>query len=171
VLLVTAMTSIVTTGLTVTSFSGLAYLVVLAGSVGFVEEVTFRGFILRAWLKKGTTTAVVVSSALFSLAHLTQLMGGQSVYATALQCVFSFVLGLALALVVVRTQSLFGVIAFRALFDFVQLVSTSPGASVSSSSVTGLPLVGAFCSTAILVVFVAWLVKKPAGTAPVLSTQ
>jgi membrane protease YdiL (CAAX protease family) len=159
VLLVTASASIAASGITVTSVTNLAYLVLLAGSVGFVEELVFRGIILRAWLTRGRSRAVLASTALFSLAHLTQLMGGQSPSATALQVAFSFVLGLALALVVVRTASLWEVIAFHALFDFVQFVSTEPSASVSSSSLAGLPMAGTVLSTLILGGYVAWLVK------------
>jgi membrane protease YdiL (CAAX protease family) len=164
VLLVTAIASLAASGITATSVANLAYLVVLAGSVGFVEELVFRGIILRAWLARGRNKAVLASAALFSLAHLTQLMGGQSPYATVLQVAFAFVLGLALALVVVRSSSLWEVIAFHALFDLVQFVSTEPSASVSSSSLAGLPLAGTLLSTLILGGYVAWLLK-PAGRA------
>jgi membrane protease YdiL (CAAX protease family) len=107
--------------------------------------------------------AVGVSTALFGLGHLMQLMGGQSALGTALQIVFSLVLGLALALVVVKTWSLWGVIVFHALFDFVQLVSTSPTASVTDSSLYSVPMIGTLMCTIILGFYVVWLIRIPAS--------
>ena len=164
VLAIAAVTSIATSGITVSSVSNLIYLVLLSLSVGFVEELLFRGIIIRAWLKKGVYVAVGVSTALFGLGHLMQLMGGQSAYGTVLQILFSLVLGLALALVVVRTWSIWGVIVFHALFDFVQFVSTSPTASVTDSSLYSVPMIGTLVCTIILGFYIVWLVKIPASS-------
>lgn len=168
VLVITAVASIATSGITVSSISNLVYLVLLSLSVGFIEELIFRGVIIRAWLKNGVYAAVAVSTALFGLAHLMQLMGGQSTYGTILQIVFSLVLGLALALVVVRTWSIWGVILFHALFDFVQLISTSPTASVTDSSLYSVPMIGTLICTIILGFYIAWLVRIPASSPPIL---
>ena len=164
VLAITAVASIATSGITVSSVSNLIYLVLLSLSVGFVEELLFRGIIIRAWLKKGVYVAVGVSTALFGLGHLMQLMSGQSAFGTVLQIVFSLVLGLALALVVVRTWSIWGVIVFHALFDFVQFVSTSPTASVTDSSLYSVPMIGTLVCTIILGFYIVWLVKIPASS-------
>ena len=159
VLAITAIASIATSGITVSSVSNLIYLVFLSLSVGFIEELLFRGIIIRAWLKKGAYVAVGVSTALFGLGHLMQLMGGQSAFGTVLQIVFSLVLGLALALVVLRTWSIWGVIVFHALFDFVQLVSTSPTASVTDSGLLSVPMLGTLVCTIILGWYIVWLVR------------
>jgi membrane protease YdiL (CAAX protease family) len=94
-------------------------------------------------------------------------MGGQSTYGTILQIVFSLVLGLALARVVVRTWSIWGVMLFHALFDFVQLISTSPTASVTNSSLDSVPMIGTLICTIILGAHIAGLVRFPAGSPPV----
>lgn len=172
VLAITAVASIATSGITVSSFTNLIYLVLLSLSVGFIEELLFRGVIIRAWLSKGVYVAVGVSTALFGLGHLMQLAGGQSAWGTALQILFSLVLGLALALVTVRTWSIWGLIVFHALFDFVQLVSTSPTASVTDSSLTSLPMIGTLVCTIILGFYIVWLVRIPASSPPaVVPTQ
>lgn len=163
VLAIAAVTSIATSGITVSSVSNLIYLVLLSLSVGFIEELLFRGIVIRAWLKKGVHVAVGVSTTLFGLGHLMQLMSGQSAFGTVLQIVFSLVLGLALALVVVRTWSIRGVIVFHALFDFVQLVSTSPTASVTDSSLHFVPMIGTLVCTIILGFYIVWLVRIPAS--------
>jgi membrane protease YdiL (CAAX protease family) len=167
VLAITAAGSIATSGITVSSVANLIYLVLLSLSVGFIEELIFRGIILRAWLKKGVSVAVGVSTALFGVAHLMQVMGGQSAFGTLLQILFSLVVGLALALVVVRTWSLWGVIIFHALFDFVQLISTSPTASVTDSSLSSVPMIGTLVCTIILVLYIVWLARIPASDPPV----
>jgi membrane protease YdiL (CAAX protease family) len=166
VLAITAVGSIATSGITVSSVANLIYLVLLSLSVGFIEELIFRGIIIRAWLKKGVSVAVGVSTALFGVGHLMQLMGGQSAFGTLLQIVFSLVVGLALALVVVRTWSMWGVIVFHALFDFVQLVSTSPTASVTDSSLYSVPMIGTLVCTIILGFYIVWLVRIPASAPP-----
>jgi membrane protease YdiL (CAAX protease family) len=165
VLAITAVGSIATSGITVSSISNLIYLVLLSLSVGFIEELLFRGIILRAWLKKGVYLAVGVSTALFGVAHLMQLMGGQSAFGTLLQIVFSLVVGLALALVVVRTWSIWGVIIFHALFDFVQLISTSPTASVTDSSLDSISMIGTLACTIVLAFYIVWLTRIPANPA------
>jgi membrane protease YdiL (CAAX protease family) len=150
----------------VSSVANLIYLVLLSLSVGFIEELLFRGIIIRAWLKKGVSVAVGVSTALFGVAHLMQLMGGQSAFGTVLQVLFSLVLGLALALVVVRTWSMWGVIIFHSLFDFVQLISTSPTASVTDSSLDSISMIATLVCTIILVLYIVWLVRIPANSPP-----
>jgi membrane protease YdiL (CAAX protease family) len=168
VLAITAVGSIATSGITVSSISNLIYLVLLSLSVGFIEELIFRGIIIRAWLKKGVYMAVGVSTGLFGVGHLLQLMGGQSAFGTLLQIVFSLVVGLALALVVVRTGSMWGAIVFHALFDFVQLVSTSPTASVTDSSLYSVPMIGTLVCTIILGFYIVWLVRIPASAPPIV---
>jgi membrane protease YdiL (CAAX protease family) len=165
---ITAIASIATSGITVSSVSNLIYLVLLSLSVGFIEELLFRGIIIRAWLKKGVYMAVGFSTALFGLGHLMQLMGGQSAFGTVLQIVFSLVLGLALALVVVRTWSIWGVIVFHTLFDFVQLVSTSPTANVTDSSLYSVPMIGTLVCTIILGFYIVWLVRIPTSYPPIV---
>jgi membrane protease YdiL (CAAX protease family) len=172
VLVITAVASIATSGITVSSVPNLIYLLLLSLSVGFIEELLFRGVIIRAWLKKGVYVAVGVSTALFGVAHLMQLMGGQSAFGTVLQVLFSLVLGLALALVVVKTWSIWGVILFHALFDFVQLVSTSPAASVTDNSLYAVPMIGTMVCTFILGFYIVWLFKIPVNPpAVVMSAQ
>jgi membrane protease YdiL (CAAX protease family) len=65
----------------------------LAG--GFIEEALFRGIVLRAFLPRRLLYAALLSSVIFSLAHLPNLLLGQAPGATALQLLRTFVLGFA----------------------------------------------------------------------------
>ena len=80
-----------------------------------VEEITFRGFIyggLRT--RMGVTWAVVVSSAVFAVAHSLSVGGSIVLLAPSL-----FIAGVALALVYERTRSLYPGIALHASFNAV----------------------------------------------------
>ena len=46
--------------------------------VAFIEETFFRGFMLKMLLYKGMKNAVILSSFLFGIMHMLQLIGGQS---------------------------------------------------------------------------------------------
>jgi hypothetical protein len=59
-----------------------------------------------------------------------------------------------------------GVIVSHALFDFVQLISTSPTASVTDSSLSSVPMIGTLVCTIILGFSIVWLVRISANPAP-----
>ncbi len=65
----------------------LAVIVVLLVAVG--EEVAFRGVLLTLLLPRGTGTAVAVSSVLFGLTHLVNLIAGAPVHGVLLQIFFT----------------------------------------------------------------------------------
>lgn len=76
-------------------------ILIIAGAAGICEEVVFRGIIMRGYQGAGIVPAIVVSSVLFGLMHF----DFQKLFATGL-------LGLIIAFVVYRTNSLFtGMIA------------------------------------------------------------
>ncbi|MNC42275.1 CAAX amino terminal protease self- immunity [compost metagenome] len=94
----------------------------LALLVAFVEETVYRGLILNLILQKGIRIAVLTSSLLFSLTHLLNLMGGQSLAATLLQLAYAFLVGLSLALLYVRHKTLLPLMAFHFLHNFMQFL-------------------------------------------------
>ncbi|WP_438433805.1 lysostaphin resistance A-like protein [Gorillibacterium sp. sgz500922] len=100
----------------VLSLCGLALL------VAFVEETIYRGLILNLLLPRGVRTAVLGSALLFSLTHLLNLVGGQSLPATLLQLAYALLVGLALALLFVKHRSLLPLMAFHFLHDFTQFL-------------------------------------------------
>ena len=81
------------------------------------EEIFFRGVVLNAWLREyGPRVAIIGSAALFAVIHadpstLTTLAG------SVINVVPIFGLGLALALVYLRTRSLLAPIALHATFN------------------------------------------------------
>ncbi|MFB2580468.1 lysostaphin resistance A-like protein [Herbiconiux sp. P15] len=103
--------------------SQLVYLLVLASLIGFVEEVFFRGLILRALVPSGLWRAAIFSSTLFGAMHLLNLLFGAEPTATLLQAVYATTLGFGFAAVTLRTGMLWPVIVIHASIDFAGFVA------------------------------------------------
>ncbi len=92
-------------------------------AVGLFEETAFRGIIFPFVLgktgtgKKGRFVAVLVSSAMFGLLHLVNLLGGFS-GGVFLQVGYSFLIGCMLAVITFRGAGMFTCAAAHALFNF-----------------------------------------------------
>lgn len=98
--------------------------------VGFVEEVLFRGIMLRALVQKGTMFAVILSSVLFGVTHALQALGGQSLQDTLLQIAYAFLIGFVLALLVVRNRAILLTIVFHGLHNFINFTGNTPSTHV-----------------------------------------
>jgi membrane protease YdiL (CAAX protease family) len=80
-----------------------------------VEEILFRGFLLHRWAARwGTTTGVILSSAVFAILHV-ELVG-------------HFIFGVAMAALYVRTRSLWVSIAAHAVNNAFALTFAFPDA-------------------------------------------
>ena len=90
--------------------------------VAFVEETFFRGIVLRMLLPYGWTQAWILSSVVFGLGHVINLINGyQSAFTTLIQVCFALAWGLFAAAVYADTGSIWPVFVFHALFDAIQL--------------------------------------------------
>ncbi|CAM3721321.1 CPBP family intramembrane glutamic endopeptidase [Deinococcus frigens] len=107
------------------SVAHLISLIALAGLVGFVEEGLYWGLFMKWLLPRGVMTAVLVSSVAFALTHALNLLGGQSVAATAMQIVFSLLFGTVAALLRLRAGSLLPLMLWHATFDLVSFLGTA----------------------------------------------
>ncbi|WIV18755.1 CPBP family intramembrane metalloprotease [Paenibacillus polygoni] len=95
--------------------------------IGLVEEMFFRGFMLRLLLSKGFRVAVFTTSFLFAITHSLQLIGGQSLIDTFFQIIYAFIVGLVLSLLIVHRQSIVIPILFHGLNNFLQFMGNSIG--------------------------------------------
>jgi len=85
----------------------LIFLFVVSISAGICEEVLFRGTIMPALEEHGAIPAIVLSSLLFALFH-----------GSFLNLVSTFMLGAVIAVVVIKTGSLWGGILYHMLNNF-----------------------------------------------------
>lgn len=92
-------------------------------SVGFFEEIYFRGLILPLLIvffkdkKAGTFWAVAVSSAVFGLVHLVNLFGGAGFGSVMLQIGYSSLIGAMCAIVYVFSRSIWPAIFLHSVYD------------------------------------------------------
>ncbi|GGG79098.1 hypothetical protein GCM10010918_40140 [Paenibacillus radicis (ex Gao et al. 2016)] len=126
-LLILAVLLIANRGFEAAPFSFFAYMLLSQLLlVGFVEESLFRGIMLRVLLSKGTGFTVIVSSFFFGVTHALQALGGQSAEDTLLQVAYAFLLGLLLALLVVKHRTIWPGIVFHGLHNFLNFTGHTP---------------------------------------------
>lgn len=127
--------------------------------IGLFEELAFRGTLFLAILEKrrATTRQIFltsfVSSALFGLVHLANLLEGAGVGATLLQVGYSFLIGGMCTIVLLKTGNILFCILLHAIFD----VGGGLLSTVGSGSQWNTPTV---VITAVLAVVVtAWMIR------------
>jgi hypothetical protein len=105
--------------------AALVYATLTMLLVGFVEEMLFRGFLFKAMLEDGSTTAaIVVTSLTFGAGHIVNLLAGQAGFETMVQMVFAISWGFMLTLVYYRGGSLLPCIIAHSMIDVFSVYST-----------------------------------------------
>lgn len=96
--------------------------------VALLEEFVFRGILLvlaKDYFKnkKHAPLLITVSCALvFSLFHLTNLIGGADLGYTLLQCVYTFLIGAMLTITMLKLNNIWLCFVIHAIFDFCGLI-------------------------------------------------
>jgi membrane protease YdiL (CAAX protease family) len=112
-------------------------------SIGFLEEVLFRGyvqgFLVRRWGNsyRGVLLSVLLACFIFCAAHLTNLVMGRSTFShAATQVVYTFFFGIYFSALYIRSGSLIPGIFLHTIFNFVNNLSAfTPGAQPRSEIV------------------------------------
>ncbi len=137
-------------------FPGLAFpglpetlgFLALALGVGFVEETAFRGLMLRALEPRGLWRAIIITTVLFSVTHLMNILAGEGGLQAVMQLLYSAAIGFAFTALVLRTGVIWPLIVAHALIDFVVFLR-APGAVLA-------PTVEIAVDLAVTVVFVVF---------------
>lgn len=88
-------------------------------AVGFNEEIYFRGLALKYIGVKGIKAAIIWSSFIFGVLHLVNAFSQENIVLLLLQVAFAFLVGIVLAEIVSITNSLWFVIGWHMLHDFI----------------------------------------------------
>lgn len=88
-----------------TFFPGLPVFFLML-SVCAAEEIFFRGFLLRSLMQYGALPAIVLSSGIFALFHLVNLMSGGLPAYTWMQVLCAFSVGICYGAITIQTGSL-----------------------------------------------------------------
>ena len=134
----------------------LLLLALFCAVVGVHEELYFRGLVASCLKHFGWPIMAVGSALLFGLGHLAQALSGtESPTYVAVQIVFAILFGIVALEILQITGSLWPVIAWHAVHDFI--------AQITVNSVTGMATVAVTLQGVILLVTaIAWW--KKAGT-------
>lgn len=91
--------------------------------VGLTEELYFRGLILDLLKPQKLGIIVLVSSLLFSLGHIANLLAGQDLFWTLIQVVFALVFAVVTALIALATQSFWIPALWHMVHNFSALIT------------------------------------------------
>lgn len=98
--------------------------------IGFIEEILFRGYLLRLLMKRSTRLAILISSLTFALGHIVNLVNGAELVPTLLQLVYALAIGLMLSVFVVKTGHLLPCCLFHGVFNALAAFSKEAGQTV-----------------------------------------
>lgn len=98
--------------------------------IGFIEEILFRGYLLRLLLKRSTRLAILISSLTFALGHIVNLANGADLVPTLLQLVYALAIGVMLSVFVVKTGHLLPCCLFHGVFNALAAFSNEAGQTV-----------------------------------------
>ncbi|MBR2255947.1 MAG: CPBP family intramembrane metalloprotease [Blautia sp.] len=86
--------------------------------VGYVEEMIFRGFLLRAMLRENkTASAIIVSAVTFGIGHIINLFTGHASFETMMQILFAVSWGFIFTMVCYKSGSIIPCIIAHAMID------------------------------------------------------
>lgn len=97
-------------------------LLLLTALAAFVEEVYFRGLMLRALESKGVWRAAALSAVLFGLMHLLNALAGSDLAMTAGRVAYAAAIGFAYAAYALHTGLIWPLILVHALANFADLI-------------------------------------------------
>ena len=88
-------------------------------SVGFLEELIFRGLLFQAMAKDGVKSAIIVSSITFGIGHIVNLVNGSGaeLLPNFLQIMYAVAIGFAFVMICCRTKSLIPCIIVHSVFN------------------------------------------------------
>jgi membrane protease YdiL (CAAX protease family) len=116
----------------------IAIFLVLALLAGFGEEAVFRGLMVRVLAGQGLWRAAGVSSVVFGVSHLLNVLGGSDPAYVLLQICYAFAIGFAYAALVLRTGMVWPLVITHFLTDFVGF---SVGGGITTTNVTTFMIV------------------------------
>ncbi len=126
---------------------------------GFIEEALFRGVVLRAFLPGGLLKAAFLSAFVFSLAHLPNLLAGQSLSATALQLARAFMVGFAFVAPLAYTRNIWPLVILHAAINFSSFLATGNITAIVSQTPQTSQVLIEIVIFGLLAVYGFWLLR------------
>ncbi len=102
-------------------------------AIGLFEEAAFRGVALlliaekRRTTKKGLLISILLSSAVFGVIHLINILAGSSPGAVIMQIGYSFLIGAMCSVVLFKTANIWLCVLLHAVYDFCGMLMPTLG--------------------------------------------
>ena len=137
-------------------FAGVAFVAgmfVLAMAVAFVEESVCRGLMLRALELKGLWRAALLTSVLFGLTHLLNILAGKSLVDASAQVFYTMALGFAFAALALTTRVIWPLVALHGSIDFASFLQKPSEVTTHASWVIVVGVAVIYGSYGLLLMF------------------
>lgn len=130
-------------GIKTTDAKAFAYLLIGYALTGFMEEGLMRGIVLRVLKPTGTTRSVVISSLLFGLIHIGNLLYRNPIIVFA-QMIGAFVHGIGLSAIRLRTNTIWFPVILHGFHDLALKYTNFPAIPLDVVQVTLLMIYGIY---------------------------
>ena len=112
-------------GLNVKNYNYVFVFIGICLLIGINEELIFRGIIISVLKHRGKKAAIIISSVIFGLFHLVNLIYGAEILDTIVQVIFAFGFGLVMACIRYESGLILPQILVHALWDFTIKISNT----------------------------------------------
>lgn len=110
----------------------ILYIVFTTLLVGISEELMFRGIVLTAFINREKHYAIVVSSAMFSILHFVNILGGLPTKDMLNQMMLTYLVGIVFAFVFIKTNNLLLLMIYHSFWDMLLIVSSYVPSSLAA---------------------------------------
>lgn len=110
-------------------------------TVGFTEEMFFRGLILKYISIKGVRKAIIWSAIIFGIVHLSTALRGDNISVVIIRIIFAVLFGIVCAELVFLTKSIWIPIIWHAIHDFISYTTNATFTIGSLSTSTSVLII------------------------------
>ena len=138
--------------------AALFFHILLMLSVGFLEELIFRGFLFEALRKDSLRSAVVISSLTFGAGHIVNLFNGRGMSFTDVifQILFAILFGFLVVMIYLRSGSLIPCILSHQAINILSAFANRQGIQRNNLIINAIE--------AVIIVLYLWILSR---TAPI----
>ncbi|PPL19654.1 CPBP family intramembrane glutamic endopeptidase [Microterricola pindariensis] len=154
-------------------FDLVAAWLIAALFVGFAEEVLTRGYVVNIMRKAGHSEMAValVSAAIFSALHAGNLLGGQDLFPTLVQLVYTFAFGICMYLTLRVTGNIIWPILLHASTDSSIFLQTAHPTDGPLATIAGLGNIVVIITGLVLVFFIRGRIAAREGDPALASAR
>ena len=120
--------------------------------VGFIEEVTFRGFLFKAMCKNNVKLAIFISSITFGLGHIVNLLNGRELIPTLFQICYATAIGFLFTIIFYKGKSLLPCIIAHSTLNSLSIFAVQRTQMIS--------IINSIVLCVISLGYALWILKK-----------